>query len=113
MARIVNIVLYGSGAASMICCTCFAVKNRGSRLTAEFFLKTCIDQVSFMESLMQPDRLRTRILLWAEEEIKLKNLRPRSGRVLEALLYRENCRVPTCPVPLAWLSAMPDALCPR
>src|SRR5438046_6684539 len=34
MARIVNIVLYGSEAASMICCTCFAVKNRGSRLTA-------------------------------------------------------------------------------
>jgi Fic family protein len=54
----------------------------------EFFLKTCIDQVSFMESLMQPDRLRTRILLWAEEEIKLKNLPPRSGRLLEALLYR-------------------------
>jgi len=41
-----------------------------------------------MESLMQPDRLRARILLWAEEEIKLKNLPPRSGRVLEALLYR-------------------------
>ncbi len=55
---------------------------------AEFFLKTSIDQVSFMESLMQPDRLRARILLWAEEEIKLKRLPPRSGRVLEALLYR-------------------------
>jgi Fic family protein len=55
---------------------------------AEFFLKTSIDQVSFMESLMQPDRLRARILIWAEEEIKLKTLPPRSGRVLEALLYR-------------------------
>lgn len=54
----------------------------------EFFLKTCVDQVTFMESLMQPDRLRARILLWVEEEIKLKNLPPRSGRVLEALLYR-------------------------
>lgn len=54
----------------------------------EFFLKTCIDQVGFMESLMQPERLRARILLWAQEEIKLKNLPPRSGRVLEALLYR-------------------------
>jgi Fic family protein len=54
----------------------------------EFFLKTCIDQVTFMEGLMQPDRLRARILLWAEEEIKLKTLPPRSGRVLEALLYR-------------------------
>jgi hypothetical protein len=29
-----------------------------------------------MDSLMQPDRLRARILLWAEEEIKLKNLPP-------------------------------------
>lgn len=37
---------------------------------------------------MQPERLRARILLWAEEEVKLKSLPPRSGRVLEALLYR-------------------------
>jgi hypothetical protein len=48
----------------------------------------CIDQVSFMENLMQPDRLRTRILLWAEEEIRLNNLPPRAGNVLEAVLYR-------------------------
>lgn len=53
-----------------------------------FFLRVCIDQVSFMESLMQPDRLRTRILLWAEEEIRLNNLPPKSGNVLEAVLYR-------------------------
>ena len=31
-----------------------------------FFLRVCIDQVTSMESLVQPDRLRTRILLWAE-----------------------------------------------
>jgi Fic family protein len=55
---------------------------------AEFFLGVCIDQVNFMESLMQPDRLRTRILLWAEEEIRLNNLPPKSGSVLEAVLYR-------------------------
>ena len=55
---------------------------------AEFFLGVCIDQVSFMENLMQPDRLRTRILLWAEEEIRLNNLPPRAGNVLEAVLYR-------------------------
>ena len=55
---------------------------------AEFFLGVCIDQVSFMENLMQPGRLRTRILLWAEEEIKLNNLPPRSRNVLEAVLYR-------------------------
>jgi Fic family protein len=53
-----------------------------------FFLTICIDQVIFMESLMQPDRLRTRILLWAEEEIRLGNLPQKSGSILEAVLYR-------------------------
>jgi hypothetical protein len=32
--------------------------------------------------------LRARILLWAEEEIRLGQLPPRSGSILEALLYR-------------------------
>ena len=41
-----------------------------------------------MEGLMQPDRLRARILLWAEEEIRLRKLPTKSGAVLEALLYR-------------------------
>ena len=53
-----------------------------------YFLTTCIDQVSFMESLMQPDQLRTRILLWAEEQMRLGNLPPKSGAILEAALYR-------------------------
>jgi Fic family protein len=53
-----------------------------------FFLKVCIDQVDFMESLVQPDRLRTRILMWAEEEIRLGQLPAKSGTLLEALLYR-------------------------
>jgi Fic family protein len=54
----------------------------------DFFLRTCIDQVTFMEALMQPDRLRARILLWAEEEIRLNTLPPKSGNILEAVLYR-------------------------
>ncbi len=54
----------------------------------EFFLKACVDQVNFMEGLVQPDRLRARILLWAEEEIRLKELPPNSATVLEAVLYR-------------------------
>jgi len=54
----------------------------------DYFLRTCIDQVTFMEELMQPDRLRTRILLWAEEEIRLNTLPPKSGNILEAVLYR-------------------------
>jgi hypothetical protein len=53
-----------------------------------FFLTVCIDQVAFMERLMTPDRLRARILLWAEEEIRINRLPPKAGAVLEALLYR-------------------------
>jgi Fic family protein len=55
---------------------------------AEFFLGICIDQVDFMESLVQPDRLRTRIRMWAEEEIRLGNLPAKSENILEAVLYR-------------------------
>jgi Fic family protein len=54
----------------------------------KFFLETCIDQVDFMECLMQPDRLRSRILLWAEEEMRVNLLPAKAGIVLEAILYR-------------------------
>jgi Fic family protein len=53
-----------------------------------FFLTVCIDQVTFMESLVQPAHLRARILLWAEEEIRLGTLPAKSGSILEAILYR-------------------------
>ena len=53
-----------------------------------YFLTTCIDQVEFMEGLVQPDRLRDRILIWTEEEIRADALPPKSGAVLEAVLYR-------------------------
>ena len=53
-----------------------------------FFLKSCIDQVDFMEGLVQPDRLRARLLVWAEEEIRADALPPKAGQVLEAVLYR-------------------------
>jgi Fic family protein len=53
-----------------------------------FFLTTCLDQVAFMEELMQPEQLRARILLWTEEQIRLDRLPPKSASVLEAVLYR-------------------------
>jgi Fic family protein len=53
-----------------------------------FFLKTCLDQIDFMESLVQPDRLLYRILSWAKEEVAMGTLLPRSELVLEAVLYR-------------------------
>ncbi|MGV6815768.1 MAG: Fic family protein [Thiotrichales bacterium] len=54
----------------------------------QFFLETCLDQVKFMEELVQPERLRDRILFWTEEEIRADALPQKSGRVLEAILYR-------------------------
>ena len=42
---------------------------------------------------MAPDRLRTRILIWVEEEVRVGALPPKSGAVLEAVLFRGNCRV--------------------
>jgi Fic family protein len=53
-----------------------------------FFLTVCLDQVAFMEGLMQPDTLRSRILRWTEEEIQIGQLPPKSGYILEAILYR-------------------------
>lgn len=53
-----------------------------------FFFGICIDQVDFMEGLIQPDKLRVRIALWAEEEIRLGNLPAKAKDVLEALQYR-------------------------
>jgi len=53
-----------------------------------FFLETCIDQVRFMEELAAPDRLRARILVWANEAIHAKTLPPQSLTILERLLYQ-------------------------
>ena len=48
-----------------------------------FFLTLCIDQVKFMESLFEPNTLRNRILMWAEEEIRGGTLPAKTGRLLD------------------------------
>jgi Fic family protein len=53
-----------------------------------FFLETCIDQVDFMEGLMKPDRLRDRIMIWTEEQMRAEALPAKSDIVLKALLYQ-------------------------
>jgi Fic family protein len=53
-----------------------------------FFLETCLDQVTFMEGLVEPGRLRSRISLWVEEEIRMGVLPAKASSVLEAVLYR-------------------------
>ncbi|MBS1872495.1 MAG: Fic family protein [Acidobacteria bacterium] len=65
-----------------------ALSEEGLAAFTSFFLKTCIDQTNFMESLIEPERLRARIALWAEEETRLGELPAKSGAILEAVLYR-------------------------
>lgn len=53
-----------------------------------FFLETCIDQVNFMEGLMKPERLRDRIMIWTEEQMRADVLPPKSDIVLKTILYQ-------------------------
>ena len=53
-----------------------------------FFLRVSIDQVEFMAGLMQAERLRDRIMIWAEEEMRAGALPPKSDIVLRAILYQ-------------------------
>ena len=68
--------------------------GRGSRSEAtladftRFFLQTCIDQVTFMQGLIEPNRLRQRIGIWVEEEVRMGSLPSQSGNIMEAVLYR-------------------------
>jgi len=64
------------------------LSEEGLASFTRFFLETCLDQVRFMEELVQPDRLRDRILYWAEEEARADALPQKAGRILEAILYR-------------------------
>lgn len=54
----------------------------------EFYLRLSLDQVNFMEGIMQPDGLRVRVMLWAEEEKRLGKLPQQALPLLEALLHR-------------------------
>ena len=54
---------------------------------AEYFLGTCLDQVRFMGDLMQPARLRERILNWGHNAVQSGTLPPGSELVLREALY--------------------------
>jgi Fic family protein len=53
-----------------------------------YFLETCVEQVRFMEELVQPERLRIRIGRWVAEEVGLGTLREKSSPLLDSILYR-------------------------
>ncbi len=55
-----------------------------------YFLKTCVDQVDYMESLLEPKELLNRIEIWCEEEVRRKRLPKGSWSLLrEAVLTGE------------------------
>ena len=64
------------------------LSEEGLTAFTRFFLEASLDQVKFMEDLVQPDRLRNRILLWVEEEVRTGSLPQQAGSILEAILYR-------------------------
>jgi len=73
--------------------------GRGARSAAGldafcgFFLQTCIDQVEFMDSLLQPGELLRRMKLYTDDEEAAGRLPPRSMSLLrEALLMGEIAR---------------------
>jgi Fic family protein len=55
---------------------------------AKFFLEICIDQVNFMEGLMQPAAFRDRIMRWAEEQVGFGTIPSKGSRVLDAILFK-------------------------
>lgn len=64
--------------------------NSGLETFCLYFLKTCVDQVTFMESLLEPAELLRRIEIWAEEETRAKRLPKGSWPLLrEAVLAGE------------------------
>ena len=59
----------------------------------EFFLGSCIDQVTFMESLLEPRELLYRMEIWCAEEIRARRLLKGSWPLLrEAVLAGEFAR---------------------
>jgi Fic family protein len=59
--------------------------TKGLQAFCEFFLNTCIDQVQFMRSCLDPQQLLARIEVYLGEEIVAKRLLPGSDRVVAAV----------------------------
>lgn len=67
-----------------------ALSTQRLREFCEYFLETCIDQVDFMESLLQPAELLRRLKLYVDDEISASRLSKGSLQLLrEALLAGE------------------------
>ena len=50
-----------------------------------FFLNVCLDQIKFMSSIIEPEKILTRMEIYTEEQIRLGNLLPNSFLLLKQL----------------------------
>lgn len=54
----------------------------GLEAFCQYFLKECVDQVTFMESLLEPTELLGRMEIWTEEETRAKRIPKGSWQLL-------------------------------
>jgi len=67
-----------------------ALSQRALVAFCQFFLRTCVDQVSYMSSILEPKELLSRIEIYTEEEVRARRLLKGSFALLrEALLSGE------------------------
>jgi Fic family protein len=67
-----------------------ALSQRALVAFCQFFLGTCVDQVSYMSSILEPKELLSRIEIYTEEEVRARRLLKGSFALLrEALLSGE------------------------
>ena len=67
--------------------------SAGLRDFCKFFLTVCVDQVTFMEQLLEPSELLRRMEIWCEEETRAKRLPKGSWQLLrEAVMAGEFAR---------------------
>jgi Fic family protein len=59
---------------------------RGLQAFCVFFLQTCIDQVQFMRSCIEPQQLRSRIEVYLAEEVAAQRLLVGSEKIVAAVL---------------------------
>ena len=78
-----------------------------------FFLTVCLDQVNFMEGLMQPDQLRTRILLGPKKKSASTSCRPNPATSSKRCSIAANSRAAMPPPSSARANARPAASSPR
>ena len=60
-----------------------------------FLLTVCLNQVKFMEQLMQPEHFRARLLTWAQEESSRTGCRPGPTASLRICSIAANCSATT------------------